>query len=409
VFYPANSQFGSAFAGKYFFADAGAGFIRYFDPANPGSLTTPDTSSDFASDLTTFGPVDLKIDSAGNLYYLARGGEVHRISFTGDYGPSDVVARNLFYNNSAFDGNDAAMNPADDDAIATDRAAYLPGDGIAQPANVSSYSRGINGIMIDVAGNHGPLSVSDFTFRVGADNDPDSWAIAPAPAAVVVRAGAGVGGADRVEIVWADGLIRNTWLQVIVEGNDAAGGFNDNTGLDTSDVFFWASRVADAGTSPNPDTFTTSTTDSLEVFATLGSNRPITELRDYNRDGQVTTTDSLLVFANLGATPRINISASALAAPQMATADASPNDGSGSAVAVALSADALVEVGTLELGWIGQLQHIKPDEALPPTAVRSAPLQGRLDAGPLAVKVAASVDAAFDDELLADLLDSIIE
>jgi glucose/arabinose dehydrogenase len=408
AFYPANSQFGAAFAGKYFFADAGAGFIRYFDPANPGTPATPDTSSAFASDLTTFGPVDLKIDSAGNLYYLARGGEVHRISFTGEYGPSDVVARNLFYNNSAFDGNDAAANATDDDAIATDRAAYLPGDGPAQPANASSYSRGINGIMIDLAGNHGPLSVSDFTFRIGANNDPDSWAIAPAPTTVVVRAGAGVGGADRVEIVWADGVIRNTWLQVIVEGNDAAGSFNENTGLDTSDVFFWASRVADSGTSPNPDTFTTSTTDSLEVFATLGGNRPITELRDYNRDGQVTTTDSLLVFANLGATPRINISAGALAAPQVAAADASPDDGSGSAVAAALSADA-VEVGTLELGWIGQRQPIRPDEALPPTSSRSAPLLGRFDAGSLAVKAAASVDAAFDDELLADLLDSTIE
>ena len=87
VFYPANSSFGASFAGKYFFADAGAGFIRYFDPDNPGTVATPDTSSGFASSLTTFGPVDLKVDAAGNLYYLARGGEVYRISYTGNYGP----------------------------------------------------------------------------------------------------------------------------------------------------------------------------------------------------------------------------------------------------------------------------------------------------------------------------------
>ena len=37
VFYPSGSQFGSAYAGKYFFADFCGNFIRVFDPANPGS------------------------------------------------------------------------------------------------------------------------------------------------------------------------------------------------------------------------------------------------------------------------------------------------------------------------------------------------------------------------------------
>ncbi len=106
AFYPANSQFGSDYAGKYFFADAGANFIRVFDPANPGSLATPDTSTAFASDLTTFGPVDLKIDAEGHLYYLARGGEVYRISYTGSY-TSTAIGRHIFYNQSAFDGNAA--------------------------------------------------------------------------------------------------------------------------------------------------------------------------------------------------------------------------------------------------------------------------------------------------------------
>ncbi len=408
AFYPANSQFGAAFAGKYFFADAGAGFIRYFDPANPGTVATPDTSIPFASSLTTFGPVDLKVDAAGNLYYLARGGEVHRISFTGNYGPSNVVARNLFYNNSAFDGNDAAANAADDDAIASDRAAYLPGDGIAQPANVSSYSRGINGIMIDVAGNHGPLSVTDFTFRVGANNDPDSWTIAPVPSAVVVRAGAGTGGADRVEIIWPDGAIKNTWLQVIVEGNDAAGGFNSNTGLAASDVFFWASRIADSGTSPAISTFDTTTTDAAQVFATIGVGKPITDLRDYNRDGQVTTTDAAIVFANIGSILRINISSEALSTPQAAAAVGN-GDGSRSAVAAALSARAFVEVDGLDLGWIVQREQSKREEALPPTTIRGDQLLGDFEASSFSLPTSTSVNVAPDDELLADLLALAIE
>ena len=409
AFYPANSQFGTGFAGKYFFADAGAGFIRYFDPANPGTLATPDTSSAFASSLTTFGPVDLKIDSAGNLYYLARGGEVHRISFTGDYGPSDVVGRNLFYNNSAFDGNNPAANGADDGAIATDRAAYLPGDGIAQPANVSSYTRGINSIMIDVAGNHGPLTVADFTFRIGANNNPASWASAPAPSAVVVRAEAGVGGADRVEILWPDGAIKNTWLQVVVEGDDAAGGFNANTGLATSDVFFWGSKIADSGTSPGASTFNTTSTDAAQVFATIGVGKPITDLRDYNRDGQVTSGDAAIVFANIGTILRINIPSDALSAPQTASPVAAPDDGSRSAAAVALAASALVEVEGLDFGWLGAQEQSNQTEALPPTSIRGHQLLGGLAGPSLSVAAAASVELVFDDELLADLLDLTIE
>lgn len=83
VFYPADSQFGSAYAGKYFFADYGGNFIRVFDPANPGTLNAPDTSTAFGSQLATGAPVDLKVDPAGSLYYLARGGpgEIYRISF----------------------------------------------------------------------------------------------------------------------------------------------------------------------------------------------------------------------------------------------------------------------------------------------------------------------------------------
>ncbi|HVK15097.1 MAG TPA: PQQ-dependent sugar dehydrogenase, partial [Gemmataceae bacterium] len=81
AFYPANSQFGAAYAGKYFYSDYGAAFIRVFDPANPGTPATPDTSTGFASQVPA--AVDLKVDAAGNLFYLSRGGtgEIFRISF----------------------------------------------------------------------------------------------------------------------------------------------------------------------------------------------------------------------------------------------------------------------------------------------------------------------------------------
>lgn len=72
-----------------------------------------------------------------------------------------------------------------------------------------------------------------------------------------------MGGSDRVEILWADGAIINTWLQVIV----AADG---NTGLPQSrypagqaDVFFFGSALADSGLGDTATMATVNTTDEL--------------------------------------------------------------------------------------------------------------------------------------------------
>lgn len=306
VFYPANSRFGSAYAGKYFFADFGGNFIRVFDPAVPGSVNTPDTSTSFASSLTTGGPVDLKVDSAGNLYYLARGGtgEIYRISLT------EVVGRRLFYNQSGtgptgnlrYDGNNAAINSRDDNAIATDKVAYLPGAGPATFANMSNYSKGINGIMIDLVGPHGTIAADDFVFRVGNNNTPSSWTTATAPASVSVRAGAGVNGSDRVEIIWANGAIMKQWLEVIMLAN-ADTGLAQKPGYPTGqgDVFFFGSAVGDSG---QGDTTTMATVDVTDELAArnhpdvLFHNIPITNLYDYNRDARVDVTDQLIARNN---------------------------------------------------------------------------------------------------------------
>jgi glucose/arabinose dehydrogenase len=78
---PATVQFPASYVGKYFYEDLAAGWIRVFDPANPGSASNPDTSTSFASG-TAGGLRDLKVDAVGNLYYLAgANGTIHRISF----------------------------------------------------------------------------------------------------------------------------------------------------------------------------------------------------------------------------------------------------------------------------------------------------------------------------------------
>ena len=57
----------------------------------------------------------------------------------------------MFYNNSAFDSGNPAANAADDGALDSSKVALLPG-GTGDFFNVTSYHRGLNGVMIDVIG-----------------------------------------------------------------------------------------------------------------------------------------------------------------------------------------------------------------------------------------------------------------
>ena len=221
-----------------------------------------------------------------------------------------VVGRQVFYNQSSFDGFGTAINASDDNAIAPDKSAYLPGSGLATFDNITSYSRGINGIMIDVAGAEGPLGVDDFTFKMSAqtvaNNMPSLWQAAPAPSGFSVRPGEGAGGSDRVVVVWAAGAITNRWLEVVVEGNDAAGGNNTNTGLAQSDRFYFGNRVGDAG-SGTPSLAITSAVDEIAARNNSGFGAAITNLYDYDRSGLVNAVDQLIARNNAGTLTKINL------------------------------------------------------------------------------------------------------
>ncbi|MBN2473427.1 MAG: Ig-like domain-containing protein [Pirellulales bacterium] len=208
-----------------------------------------------------------------------------------DNEPARILARHVFYNHSVWDGNHAGPNENDDDAIAIDKQALLPGQ-TATFANYTSYSRGINGIMIDVLALGGALSAADFEFAVGNSNDPDSWVPAPIPQSITLRPGAGTGGSDRVTIIWADYGVLKQWLQVTVAANQ-------QTGLAEPDVFYFGNAVGDGGNS----------TSDAKVNATdmlLARNNPRTFLNpapvdfayDYNRDARVNATDMLLARNN---------------------------------------------------------------------------------------------------------------
>jgi len=227
---------------------------------------------------------------------------------------ADVVARHVFYNDSYFDDGPAA-NAADDGALALTPAEashpelgktpLLPGQS-ATFQNVTSYDKGINGIMIDVFGlaDAGGLSATDFEFKTGNDDNPAAWADAPPPSSVTVRTGAGEGGSDRVTLVWpnytppspnpAVQAVAGAWLEVTML-------VTANTGLLTPDVFYFGNALADSGTGNTDDHALVSAIDFGAVRDNPRSpnNRAgIDHFADYNRDSLVNAVDFGLVRDN---------------------------------------------------------------------------------------------------------------
>jgi N-acetylneuraminic acid mutarotase len=204
--------------------------------------------------------------------------------------PPAVVGRHLFYNNSSYDGRNPGADAADDGAIAPDKSALLPG-GTGRFANVTSYTRGINGVMVDIAGfppNRTPAA-DDFVFRVGNNSNGQGFANAPAPASVAVRRGAGAGGSDRVTITWADRAIRNKWLQVTVLANQ-------DTGLPSPDVFYFGNLFGETGNAP-ADSYVTAA-DYRATRSFLATRSPLAGRHDFNRDGRVGASDLAVVRSN---------------------------------------------------------------------------------------------------------------
>jgi ELWxxDGT repeat protein len=216
-----------------------------------------------------------------------------------DDGRTTVAGVRLFYKNSTKWNVTDGATFSDDNAIAPDKTAYLPGSGTATFAAVSSYDKGINGVMVDLSGPHGTITANDFTFKRGNNNSPNAWVAATAPTTVTTRAAAGQDGDDRIELLWDNNQsVKKQWLQVIVGGNDTLGGFNTNTGLTNSYVFYFGSAIGDSGAGDS-GAFSVTSTDEInarnnpKTFTATRSN-----VNDFNRDGSVNSSDQIIARNN---------------------------------------------------------------------------------------------------------------
>jgi hypothetical protein len=201
-----------------------------------------------------------------------------------------VVARHVFYNNSAFDGRSAAAGEADDGAIAPDKV-LLPAVQAPGAANVTGYARGINGVMVDVAELLTPPTMADFSFKVPSGFNPSVWLDAPAPTGFAVRDLAGSDHLRRVTFTWPDSLLRNTWLQVGLLANAA-------TRRAAPDLSYVGNLVGESGAGR------VTRVDGADLLATRGAmhrgRAGVESAFDFNRDGIVNVRDEALVRSAIG-------------------------------------------------------------------------------------------------------------
>jgi len=225
----------------------------------------------------TGGDARLLVSRNSGTHPFVAGGRAVRIARP----PAAVTGRYVFYNHSAADGARAAADAADDAAIAPDKTPLLPGRR-ADFRNYTSYSRGLNGVMVDIA-NLPPLELSAADF---------AFAGAAAPSTIGVRRGAGVNGSDRVTLVWPDGAIVNRWLTVTVLPTPA-------TGLSAPDVFSFGNFVGDTGDAAAGATrAVVNAADLLRTHARAFAAAPLTNPFDHNRDGRVNAVDLAIARAN---------------------------------------------------------------------------------------------------------------
>jgi hypothetical protein len=294
-----------------------------------------------------------------------------------------VAGRHIFYNQSSYDGSNAAIQPTiagvnndDEDARDTSKVALLPGAGAATWANITGYDKGINGIMIDLSTgvDHSGLTLANvannFIFKVGNNNTPANWAVAPAPNALSVIAGGGVSGSDRVVITWTTGAITKKWLEVAVLPTAQTGlaatamtvdpdGPGAATPVAAGDVFFFGNAVGGSGDGDTATAAPTNASDELGARNNphnLANPALVTDAYDYNKNRFVDANDQLIARNNPTnlATQLIKINITSTTGPYAPEGDGD----AGIASALASTASPSVQPTSLPSGIANRLEGL---------------------------------------------------
>ena len=217
---------------------------------------------------------------------------------------ASIASRNVFYNNasgfgtSGANATDLLLNPVA--AIDPTKSALLPG-GQASVANYTNYSRGINGLVIDITNpaDLAAINAGSFQFATWStftDATPNFLTITPTVTVSTFATG-GQGGSARVKLTFADRAIENSWLRVTVLANPLT------TGLAANDVFYFGNARFDVN--PAAPAFTSQVSinvlDTNQVRAQNGQNPGlVSNVFDVDRSGAVNVLDTNATRAGNG-------------------------------------------------------------------------------------------------------------
>ncbi len=293
-----DTQLGFLTAGQTIYVALGSGLSAGGDSSNPFdfSITRESGAANGSVQINPDGTITYTpaVGSSGSDSFVytvsdgVGGTDTATVNVTINEPTSGSVAgQYLFYKDSAFD----TASPRD--AIATDKSAALPGQA-THFGNYSSYTRGINGIIVDVQGFSAAPFISDFEFHVGNDNAPVDWPELTAATGIEFTSGAGAGGSDQIVLTWADNAIENQWLRVTVKATA-------NTNLDNDHVFYFGNQIGD--TNGDKDINDRVRVNSFDTIATILNSAPlatttIDDVHDVDRSRRVNSVDLAMVLVN---------------------------------------------------------------------------------------------------------------
>ncbi len=291
--------------------------------AVPGVVTNSGTWSDVAADTVTLSA------SAGTVVKNANGtwdwsinttapvsNQSVTITATDEDGGSAFVTfaysatttitnTKAYYKGSSYSAGGANVAAALDTSKSLLQAGANPV--AASFANVTNYSRGINGVVLDILGlSAATLTASDFTFKMspqGAFNEsanpPSSWSNAPTPTSITVTSGIPAAGTSRVRIEWPDNQIQDRWLQIRVLPNA-------NTGLQSPATYYLGNLRGDIDGVLTGGLLVLQNAD-LTAALPVGGIGSVSNIRDVDKNGFILNSDFVIIRngINAGLTLRV--------------------------------------------------------------------------------------------------------
>ena len=212
------------------------------------------------------------------------------------YQVPSIASAGIFYDGSSFD-------TASDLDSTSGKTPLLPGE-TATFENYHSYSKGINGMVLEV--NEIPtvpnLSNVDqfFEFHTGNSDDVSTWTAAAAPTGVTYQSNVDSSGTDLIFLTWGDEAIKNVWLEVSFLSNST-------TGLADPSVFYFGNIIGETGNDPSNAFVNLADVAGVRQNQTGFGSTDIKNYFDFNRDSKVNLVDIAIARENQSGFSPVNL------------------------------------------------------------------------------------------------------